>query len=332
MYGGGFNGGQAHLGPRSAINGFTGVFTSFPQTTGDAIYRRLQIATADLSPVNFPNALYFVEGEYVGSDDAANGNGLNNATYKRVTVSGTTITPVANSQQSTIPAIRAWRDHGLGAGVPDTSVTVSTVDIPAEGRFWYACKARDLGGGQWRYEYAVFNLNSDRSGGAFLVPYQPGTIITNIGFHAPLYHSGEVYNNAPWNNMFSGGHLVWISPDKYNVDPNGSALRWGTMFNFWFDANAAPDAAPVTATLNLFKPFTPDHVTLSVVGPGTPGCYANCDASTTPPALNALDFACFINRFSSGDLWANCDGSTFQPVLNVNDFNCYLNKYTVGCS
>ncbi len=29
-------------------------------------------------------------------------------------------------------------------------------------------------------------------------------------------------------------------------------------------------------------------------------CYPNCDGSTTAPVLNALDFACFLNRFAAG--------------------------------
>ena len=60
-------------------------------------------------------------------------------------------------------------------------------------------------------------------------------------------------------------------------------------------------------------------------------CYANCDGSTTPPVLNVLDFACFLNQFSSGSQAANCDGSTASPSLNVLDFACFLNSFAGGC-
>ena len=60
-------------------------------------------------------------------------------------------------------------------------------------------------------------------------------------------------------------------------------------------------------------------------------CYANCDGSTTPPALNVIDFACFLNRFAAGEAYANCDGSTTPPVLNVLDFACFLNAFAAGC-
>jgi hypothetical protein len=66
------------------------------------------------------------------------------------------------------------------------------------------------------------------------------------------------------------------------------------------------------------------------LGPQAP-CYANCDQSTVPPALNILDFGCFLNRFASADPYANCDGSTVPPALNVLDFNCFLNQFAAGC-
>jgi hypothetical protein len=63
----------------------------------------------------------------------------------------------------------------------------------------------------------------------------------------------------------------------------------------------------------------------------TEPCYANCDGSTTAPALNVQDFACFLNRFAAGDSYANCDSSTTPPVLNVQDFGCFLNRFAAGC-
>lgn len=66
--------------------------------------------------------------------------------------------------------------------------------------------------------------------------------------------------------------------------------------------------------------------------PGIFACYANCDGSTTSPALNVADFSCFLNRFASGSSAANCDGSTLPPVLNVADFSCFLNAFAAGCS
>jgi hypothetical protein len=64
---------------------------------------------------------------------------------------------------------------------------------------------------------------------------------------------------------------------------------------------------------------------------GTLPCWANCDGSTTAPALAVADFACFLARFQDGDGYANCDRSTTPPVLNVADFTCFLRRFAAGC-
>jgi len=60
-------------------------------------------------------------------------------------------------------------------------------------------------------------------------------------------------------------------------------------------------------------------------------CYANCDSSTTVPALSAADFNCFLGKFRAGDEYANCDGSTGTPTLTAADFTCFLAKFRAGC-
>jgi hypothetical protein len=42
------------LAPRWAINGFTGAFQSFSGNSGDAVFKRLQVAQSDLVTNNFP--------------------------------------------------------------------------------------------------------------------------------------------------------------------------------------------------------------------------------------------------------------------------------------
>ncbi len=75
-------------------------------------------------------------------------------------------------------------------------------------------------------------------------------------------------------------------------------------------------------------PLGVDEITLLQRGPA---CYANCDGSTSGPALNILDFACFVQKFALGVPYANCDGSTTPPILNVADFQCFLNAFVAGC-
>ncbi len=74
------------------------------------------------------------------------------------------------------------------------------------------------------------------------------------------------------------------------------------------------------------------NYTLNIQACGPASCYANCDASTAAPILNANDFQCFLNKFASSDPYANCDHSTSNPLLTANDFQCFLNAFAAGCT
>ena len=260
VYGASFNGLQGILGKRSDCNAFTGTYPGESTGTGPSVIReRLQIAETDLS---VPGAIYFLEGVYVAPDDAAAGNALNNASYKPMTVTlgNFNLSPTGTMQEG-FPAIYAWQDHGLGMNVPDPAVTIIEVDVPGEGRFFVGSKATDLGG-SWRYDYAIFNLNSDRSAGSFTVPVGSST---SEGFHDVDYHSGEIYENTDWDITTGSGNVTWSSPETFAANPNSNALRFGTMYSFWFESASAPTT--VTAELGLFKPGSPDSITFDVTGP-----------------------------------------------------------------
>ncbi len=100
-----------------------------------------------------------------------------------------------------------------------------------------------------------------------------------------------------------------------------------TSSNSTVRINVAP--APGSAPADSYTADDTFDVPCSVVH-----CYANCDKSTTPPVLNVLDFACFLNGYaaSGGTGFAfNCDGSTTPPTVNVLDFACFLNHFAAGC-
>jgi probable HAF family extracellular repeat protein len=97
-------------------------------------------------------------------------------------------------------------------------------------------------------------------------------------------------------------------------------------------AARGPSAPLVSDPTGELQIAARDWMAANFPPPGGPApCYANCDASTTAPVLNVLDFNCFLNRFAAGASYANCDGSTTPPVLNVLDFNCFLNRFAAGC-
>ncbi|HYF14571.1 MAG TPA: hypothetical protein VD971_05795 [Phycisphaerales bacterium] len=268
VYSSGWNSGQGRLAPRNRINPVSGVFSSYPQSTGNAIFRRAQVPVADMNATNFPGAIYFVEGVYVGTDDAQNNNENNNATYKRATLGANGVlspTPVSGGAVEGVPAIRAWRDHGLGLNQPDPRVEIATLDVPGDGRFWVATKVTQNGPASWTYDYAIFNLSSDKSAGSLSLPIPSGVNITNVGFHAPDYHSDEPFSNADWVTARTDSSFGWSTPETFSQNANASALRWGTMYSFWFTADAPP--ASGNATLGLFKVNDGSSVTFAAPFP-----------------------------------------------------------------
>ncbi len=274
------NGTQSNLGPKYQVNAHTGAFPYPPASPSysGVIARRLQVRNSDLDPSLNPGALYFVEGHYVTQDDSEAGNQNNNASYRRVTVTlgtggacptGQYCLALVGTTQREQSAIRAWKDT-------DPSVVEREVQVPDDGLFILSAKATDLGTGYWHYEYALQNLNSDRSGGSFTVPLPEGVIIPpeSIGFHDVDYHSGEPWNGTDWPATVEIGKITWATT-PYNENAAANALRWGTLYNFRFDANIGPSVS--TVTVGLFKPGTPPEVSFQSVGPmgGLVDCNGN---------------------------------------------------------
>lgn len=269
-YSSGLNGTQSGLGPKSEVNAATGAFL-YPWVNNGSgsgtTFKRLQASTADCDPATYPGALYFVSSMYVQPQDAANGNDNNNESYRRVTLSGSTMA-LTGTTQRTSPAIFAWRDHGGGAGIPDANVSLVSIDVPGDGRFWVASKATSLGGGQWHYEFAIQNLNSDRSGQAFSVPLPAGAVVTNVGFRDVDYHSGEPYSLTDWTSSVTGSAVSWAT-QTFAQNANANALRWDTIYTFRFDCNIPPAGVP--GTISLFKSGSPASVSGTVNGPSPDG-------------------------------------------------------------
>jgi hypothetical protein len=328
-YSSSWNGQQGRLAPRSVVNPYSGSFGSFPALSGNTIFRRLQVVEADMNLANHPGAQFFVEGVYVGTSDAQSGNWLNNASYRPITFNASYQMGLTGSFHATFPAIYAWRHHGNGLNNPDNSVDIRHVDIPGEGRFVVAAKARDNGDGTWRYDYAIFNLNSHRSGASLSVPVPAGVNVTAIGFHSPPYHSDEVYDNSHWTFMRNSGGVTWTSPKSFSEDPNTNALRWGTMYNFWFTASRPPMQGQ--ATLGLFRPGTPSELSFDIIIPEPILCVADIAPPGGDGAVNVNDLLAVINAWGPCANPQSCPADIAPPggdgAVNVNDLLAVINAW-----
>jgi hypothetical protein len=306
-YSAGLNGDQGGLGTRKEVNAATGAFPGSYNlgvpAAAPTIGRRLQVNANDLNPALNTGAVYLVEGQYIHPEDAAAGNDNNNASWRSFTVgalvSGSYNLTLTGPTQQQQPAIEAWAQL-------DSGVSLAYADVPGDGRFITANRVSDNGNGTWRYEYAVENLNSDRSGRSFSIALPPLVTITNAGFHDVNYHSGDPYDPTDWSVSVTSGAVTW-SGGVYANDPNGNALRFATLYNFWFDANRPPVAG--SATLGLFKPGTagaPAAMTVAVRVPAA----ANPADFNGDNKVNAADLSVLLGNWGGsgvGDI--NGDGT-----------------------
>lgn len=294
-YDSGLNGLQAGLGPRSQIQSATGQFpfvpSTWPPVTGE-LSRRINIARADIDPAQNVGALYFGEAVYIAPDDAAAGNGWNNVSYRPMSfAAGGASAPAFVSAMfgqavREKPALFAW-----AAG--DPNVRIVGIDVPGEGvngqsaRFWIAENVTQPTPGQYRYEYAIYNLNSDRAGGGFVVPRPTGAVVQAAAVKIAPAHSGEPYTNEPWAIVTTAEQVAFRTPQTFAQNPNSSAIRWGTLHNISFTSTTPPGDG--LAALELFKPAptsgpgaglqsvpvrvrTPGGASVAVQAPGNDEC------------------------------------------------------------
>jgi hypothetical protein len=298
-YTAGLNGDQDQIGSRAWVNPFTG---NFPTTANnhsghihDGVSHRVLVDVDDLNTTLNQGATYFAEAQYVAPSEYSwcqahptECNMSNNASYRQYSVSGTTsfsFSPVGNTVRM-LPAIWAWAGATVSRSEPE----------PGNDGFWFmGYKVTNPSSGVWHYEYALHNLNLDRAIQSFSVPLGTGVNISNIGFHAPPQHPGwandgtfnnQGYSSTPWTVTQAPDSITW-NTETFAQNQNANAIRWGTLYNFRFDADQPPQSAD--ATVGYFKTGSPMMVAIQAPGGGatptpTPTPTATGTPSTTPTA------------------------------------------------
>ena len=289
---------QDSIGSRAWTNPFTGVFPSNPNPnnhdghnhTGTS--HRVTVATSDLIPAQNPGASYFAEAQYISVTEynwcqahPDQCNMYNNASYRPFSVSGGPTSFSFSPTGPTVrmqPAIIAWT--GTGATVNQVGP-----DPGNDGIWFMGYKVTNPSAGVWHYEYALYNMNLDRSIQSFSVPVG-GANISSIGFHAPPQEPGwpndgtfnnQGYSSTPWAVDQSGGSITW-STETFATNQNANAIRFGTLYNFRFDADQPPQA--VNATVGFFKTGSPMMVAIQAPAGGTPTPTPTATATATPTA------------------------------------------------
>jgi len=278
-YSAGLNGDQDQIGSRAWVNPFTG---NFPTNANDhsghnhnGVAHRVLVEVNDLNTTLNQGASYFAEAQYVAPNEytwcqahPTECNMSNNASYRQYSVSGTTnfsFSPLGDTVRMQ-PAIRAWTGATINRLEPDPG---------NDGSWFMGYKVTNPSPGLWHYEYALYNQNLDRAIQSFSVPLAAGANISNIEFHAPPQHPGfandgtfnsQGYSSAPWTSTQTANSLTW-NCEAFATNQNANAIRWGTLYNFRFDADQPPQAAD--ATVDFFKTGSPMMVAIQAPVGGT---------------------------------------------------------------
>jgi hypothetical protein len=285
-----------NLGSRAWINPFTG---SYPSNANDhsghahnGVSHRIIVEVDDLNTTLNAGASYFAEAQYVTPHEytwcqahPGECNMYNNASFRQFMVTGTTnfsfsaVGPTVRMQ----PAIQAWAATGA-------TLTQIQPDPGNDGFGLLGYKVTNPGPGMWHYEYALYNQNLDRAIQSFSVPLGAGVNVSNVGFHAPPQHpawandgtfNSQGYSSTPWTATQAGDSITW-NTETFAQNQNANAIRWGTLYNFRFDADQPPQSS--SATVGFFK--TGSQITAAIQGPagGTPTPTPTASSTPTPTA------------------------------------------------
>ena len=246
-YSSGLNGSRP-MGLRSEVNPTMGTYP-FPYTqvgTTQLVDQRIQVAESEIDPSIHTEAVFFVEGQYVVDNDAQAGNGLNNASYREVSVSPSSFD--LNFVGGTVRELSAL----YGWQAEDPEVEIVSVDFrgPVTERFEVGRRITENDDGSYTTVIAIRNMNSDQAARALSVLFPEPLGISEVGFHDVDSHSGEAYDTTDWTATIDPDGVSW-STLTFAEDPLANALRWGTMYTFWFDSELDPRGA--IYTLDLFK-------------------------------------------------------------------------------
>ena len=249
---------------KAIVNPTLGRFTA-PQynPTGNSTIRgRLQVQASEMGVTGYQ---YLLEGQYVYEGDAQEGNNRNNVTWRPVNVSNTSLSSGGSARRYQC-AIEAWQEYQPSVQIEEIVHTDEPTRLgDAFGYYVLGWDVTNIGGGQWRYEYALQNLTSDQAAASFVLPLDCNVSVSNAEFRGVSRHSGTPWDNTPWSISTAGGQLTFECTQAYGQNQNANALRWGELFNFSFEADASP--VPATIGIGLFKPGSTMTLLASAEGP-----------------------------------------------------------------
>ena len=327
VYGAGLNGAQGMLGPTDEVDPWLGTWNPIgsyfdrgdPAVGGaaatDGVYslstagwdvfkNRLIVREAELA---VPGAVFYGQAHCSVKNEP--GNSRDNNMASRVMTFTWNGTSWVGAQTAVPAVLGSVLNRWSGAAIS------SARNGNDDGHFVVGVKVTGPVNGMWHYEYAVHNQDNRRGGASFRLPICPTARVANAGFRDI---DGDALNNWTFNN--SGSELAWLAPA-------GNSHDWNTIFNVWFDSDAAPTGGAMTidqarigaGALSVSVPTSvPGLLGTEYLGAGcgapAPTLFANGVPSSPNPAYalqaqiagNAFGVLAFASATASAPLGGSC--------------------------
>lgn len=340
-YGSGLNDGASGV-AKFQVNPTTGTWPAGGWITASGslpLRGRIQFPTADAAN---PGATYIGEVLYISEHDQLAGNARNNASWHEFEFVNGSLSNLDNvgSIHMFDPAIFAWKNEHSDVNITEV-VNVNEGGSGVHGYVFVGSKATDIGGGTWRYDYAVQNFNSDAGISSLELPNMNSSV-SNMYYKDVDHHSGSIWANTDWNMTSGGNAPTWTCPQTFAQNPNASALRWGFMATFSFETDAPPASAMASANLGLFKTggtlaadvIVPDN-NACTGGSITPYCSANANSAfasgaqfsiSGTPNVTTNDLTLTVSSLPPNQIgyWLMAPNQAFVPFFSGSQGNLCL--------
>ncbi|MCA8943218.1 MAG: hypothetical protein KDB80_11715 [Planctomycetes bacterium] len=129
----------------------------------------------------------------------------------------------------------------------ESAANLDGSSVARDGRFYVASSVTALNDGWYRYEYAVHNRDNHGRNGQFRVPIADTASVRDMGTHRVRVDDSGAAADWTSNHDTVNDEVVFTAPGVAMGDPIVAryAQPWNTVFNFWFETNAAPEDGSV---------------------------------------------------------------------------------------
>ena len=247
--------------------------------TSDGYDRRLVVNESQISSTQNPGATFLFDSWYLARQDINIYNSMASVTGTPTYTNGNWV-----FQGQANYKLGSVTDRWISS-LPASTQGASSELTSGEGHAKTAVRVTDLGNGQWRYHYAIHNLDFAR---AVTQGVEPNLrVLSNKGFNSfsvslpagvnvisSNFSDGDLDASNQWSFSSANNTLTWAAP-------TGGSLDWGTLFLFTVVADAAPTQG--IGFLGVAEAGTPTSLVVDTVVPGlTDALYANGFDSASP--------------------------------------------------